>query len=66
MGGSVSPDPAESKQKLFTFDDNGPSIILTLPNSSNIAIIGFPTEHIFSFSDTLKKEFFKWGLIRGY
>ena len=36
MGGSVSPDPAESKQKLFTFDDNGPSIILILPNSSDI------------------------------
>ena len=53
MGGSVSPDPAEStKQKLFTFDDNGPSIILILPNSSDIAMHGFPTEPIFSFSDT--------------
>ena len=51
MGGSVSPDPAESKQKLFTFDDNGPRIILILPNSSDIAMLGFPTEPIFSFSD---------------
>jgi hypothetical protein len=54
MGGSVSPDPAESKQKLFTFDDNGPSIILILPNSSDIAMHGFPTEPIFSFSDTFQ------------
>ena len=39
MGGSIPLNPAESKQKLFTFVDNGPSIILIFPNSSNIAII---------------------------
>ena len=54
MGGSVSLDPAESKQKLFTFDDNGTSIILILPNSSDIAMHSFPTEPIFSFSDTFQ------------
>ena len=50
MGGSVSLDPAESKQKLFTFDDNGPSIIIILPNSSDIAMLGFPIQNLFSVS----------------
>ena len=40
MGGFSFPRPAESKQKLFTFDDNGPSLILILPNSSDIAMLG--------------------------
>ena len=50
MGGSVSLDPAESEQKLFTSVNNGPSIILILSNSSNIALIGFSTEEICIFS----------------
>ena len=55
MGGGFSfPWPRWKWKKLFTFDDNGPSIILILPNSSDIAMHGFPTEPIFSFSDTFQ------------
>ena len=54
MGGSVSSDPAKRKQKIFTFDDNEPNIILILPNSSDIAMLDFHTEPIFSFSDTFQ------------
>ena len=64
-GGSVSPDPTESKQKLFTFDDNGPRIILILPNSSDIAMHGFPYRTNFQFRWYLSELVLQMGVNSG-